>query len=271
MTAPDTTPAASGQRDVLFALGMAAVSLAAAISSYSGLASLADLAGWNRRLALLLPLTIDAYAVTATRVWLSPKTAGRRARRWAKGNAIGAIATSVAGNAVSHAAAAHVFTPTWPVVVMVSAIPSIVLGLITHLWHLRNTPDPAPATASVPALAGSSAPAADAGSRSDAEAPAAVTAAASASESPTDPEAAQPGAPAARDERKPVRKSASQTQQEIAALRAEHPEASQVAIGKRLGLTDRTVRKYWADTAPIAPEPVRIEHVNGAALQPEAA
>jgi len=149
MTTPDTTgtPAPGGQHDALFATGMAAVSLAAAISSYSGLASLADLAGWNHRLALLLPLTIDAYALTATRVWLSPKTAGHRARRWAKGNAVGAIATSVAGNAVSHAAAAHVFTPSWAVVVLVSAIPSIVLGLITHLWHLRNTPDPVPATA----------------------------------------------------------------------------------------------------------------------------
>jgi hypothetical protein len=266
---PNST--APQQRDALFALGMAAVSLAAAISSYSGLASLADLAGWNRRLALLLPLTIDAYALTATRVWLSPKTAGRRARRWAKGNAIGAIATSVAGNAVSHAAAAHVFAPTWPVVVTVSAIPSIVLGLITHLWHLRNTPDPAPATAAVPVAA----PAAATALKSD------EAAALSVSVTPdgvsfTDAEAegaqAGPDEPVARnDTRKPVRKSAAQTAQEIAALRAEHPEASQVAIGKRLGLTDRTVRKYWTQTNPSVPEPVRIEHVNGAAPVPEAA
>jgi hypothetical protein len=239
-----------GQRDALFALGMAAVSLSAAVSSYSGLASLADLAGWNHRLALLLPLTIDAYAVTATRVWLSPKTAGRRARRWAKGNAVGAIATSVAGNAVSHAAAAHVFTPSWPVVVMVSAIPSIVLGLITHLWHLRNTPDPAPAGA-----AGWSALTAAAGSRSDTEAPLPVAAPVPVSAAPSgleapvpDPVAAVPITP--NGERKPGRKSAAETADEIAALRAEHPEASQVAIGKRLGLTDRTVRKYWATTAP---------------------
>ena len=95
-TTLDQTGAHAPNRDVLFALGMAAVSLAAAVSSYSGLATLADLVGWNHRLALLLPVTIDAYALTATRVWLSPKTAGHRARRWAKGNAIGAIATSVA-------------------------------------------------------------------------------------------------------------------------------------------------------------------------------
>lgn len=38
----------------------------------------------------------------------------------------------------------------------------------------------------------------------------------------------------------------------VAALRARHPELSQVAIAKRLKVTDRTVRKYWTDTA--APE-----------------
>jgi hypothetical protein len=241
MTTPDTTTPSGSQRDALFALGMAAVSLAAAISSYSGLASLADLAGWNHRLALLLPLTIDAYAVTATRVWLSPKTAGRRARRWAKGNAIGAIATSVAGNAVSHAAAAHVFTPSWPVVVMVSAIPSIVLGLITHLWHLRNTPDPAPAPAPVPATA-------PAATNSAAEATGPLAAQVPADAPPSD--AAAPAPATRNDERKPGRKTAAQTAEDIAALRVAHPEASQVAIGKRLGLTDRTVRKYWATTAP---------------------
>lgn len=141
MTTSTTTPAPG--RDVLFGLGMAAVSLAAAISSYSGLASLADLAGWNHKLALLLPVTIDAYAMTATRVWLSARTP-QHARRWARRNAIGAILTSVAGNGIAHAARAGEFHVGWPIVVAVSAIPSIVLGLITHLWHLRNTPDPTP-------------------------------------------------------------------------------------------------------------------------------
>jgi len=243
MTAPETvhlaavnTPEATtsdtpeSQRDVLFALGMAAVSLAAAISSYSGLASLADLVGWNHRLALLLPLTIDAYALTATRVWLSPKTASRRARRWAKGNAIGAIATSVAGNAVAHAANAHVFHVTWPVVVAVSAIPSIVLGLITHLWHLRNTPEAAFVSVAVAEEAAAELPA---------PVPIQVPAI-----------APQVAAPAPRKTTRATgRKS---TAAAVAALRAKHPELSQVAIAKRLKVTDRTVRKYWTDTA--APE-----------------
>jgi hypothetical protein len=131
---------------------MAAVALAAAVSSYSGLATLATDCGWHHRLSLLLPLTIDAYAMVATRAWLAQTTA-RRTRRWARGNAIGAITVSVAGNAASHAATAGVIHITWPIVVAVSAIPSIVLGLITHLWHLVDPPvntsivDPAPAVA----------------------------------------------------------------------------------------------------------------------------
>lgn len=251
--------------DRLFALGMAAVSLAAAVSSYSGLAALADLAGWNHRLALLLPITIDAYALTATRVWLSPKTAGQRARRWAKGNAIGAIATSVAGNAVSHAAAAHVFAPSWPVVVMVSAIPSIVLGLITHLWHLRNTPDsavPVADGAPVPVTSPATAPATSSGP----EAPVPVAATAADDTSSSDAEAPTPVP--RNNEHQSGRKTAAQTAQQIAALRTAHPEASQLAIAKKLSLTDRTVRKYWAATAPGSS---LIEHVNGSALQPEAA
>lgn len=229
MSARETT-APDSQRDVLFALGMAAVSLAAAVSSYSGLASLADLVGWNHRLALLLPVTIDAYALTATRVWLSPKTASRRARRWAKGNAIGAIATSVAGNAVAHAANAHVFHVSWPVVVAVSAIPSIVLGLITHLWHLRNTPEAASAPVAI-------AP----------ETPAVVPVPVPVQVPVIEPEATAP-APRKRAQ-STGRKS---TAEAVALLRAKHPELSQVAVAKRLKVTDRTVRKYWTDLA--APE-----------------
>jgi hypothetical protein len=48
-------------------------------------------------------------------------------------------------------------------------------------------------------------------------------------------------------ERKPGRKS---TRDRIAALRANRPELTQVAVGNKLKLTDRTVRKYWAATTP---------------------
>jgi hypothetical protein len=57
--------------------------------------------------------------------------------------------------------------------------------------------------------------------------------------------------------RKPVRKSGRKsTADRIAALRANDPEMTQVAVAKKLSLTDRTVRTYWAATAPV-------EHANG--------
>ena len=141
------------KRDLLSVLGMVAVAGAAAFTSYSGLSGLAELAGWPSKLALMLPITIDAYAMTATRVWLSPARLTKKARAWARGNAIGAISMSVLGNTIYHAAAAHVLSVTWPVVVGISAIPSIVLGLTVHLWHVADDLEPEPASKKSPGAA----------------------------------------------------------------------------------------------------------------------
>lgn len=146
-------PTAPARRDWLLATGMTLVGLAAAASSFSGLFDLARRTGWLLWLCALLPLTVDAYAMTATRVWLAKSTCNAYARRWAKANAIGAITVSVAGNAVDHAVAAGVFRMVWPLVVAVSAIPPIVLGLLVHMAHLRHLPP-----------AGEAAPTADTGS-----------------------------------------------------------------------------------------------------------
>jgi hypothetical protein len=42
------------------------------------------------------------------------------------------------------------------------------------------------------------------------------------------------------------------TAEAVAQLRAKYPELSQVAVAKRLKVTDRTVRKYWSDPTPEA-------------------
>ena len=76
----------------------------AAVASFSGLQGLAHIAGWPVRLAWLLPVTLDAYAMTSARVWLAASTRSAAARRFARANAIGAIAASIAGNATYHAA-----------------------------------------------------------------------------------------------------------------------------------------------------------------------
>ncbi len=86
----------------------------------------------------LLPLTVDAYAMTATRVWLVNSTRSVRTRRFARWNAVGAVGLSVLGNAVWHLIAAGLLRVTWVIVVVVGAVPAVVLGLLSHLAVLRT-------------------------------------------------------------------------------------------------------------------------------------
>jgi hypothetical protein len=129
--------------------GMAVAAASAATASFTGLRGLALVAGWPDRLAWLLPVTIDAYAMTSARVWLAGISHTRRARRFAQANAIGAIGTSIVGNAAYHAVSVHLLTVSWPIVVVVGAVPAAVLGLTAHLHALRtierDRPDERPA------------------------------------------------------------------------------------------------------------------------------
>lgn len=73
-------------------------------------------------------------------MWLSGANP-RRAVRFARANAIGAITTSIVGNAAYHAAAADLIIVTWPVVVAVGAVPAAVLGLTAHLHAVQTVQD----------------------------------------------------------------------------------------------------------------------------------
>jgi hypothetical protein len=127
------------------------------------------------RLSWLLPIAVDAYAVTATRVWL--RTAGTaRTAAYARRNAVGAIVLSVAGNATFHgltAAGVATLATTgwgWLLVVAVSAVPPVMLGLVAHLHalvsgdHRTAETTTRPGSETAPA-AGSTAPAETSGSR----------------------------------------------------------------------------------------------------------
>src|SRR5204862_6788340 len=69
----DTTAAGTeaAPRDWWVIAGMTTAAASAAVASFAGLRGLAGAAGWPGRLAWLLPITIDAYAVTSARVWLA--------------------------------------------------------------------------------------------------------------------------------------------------------------------------------------------------------
>lgn len=127
-----------GTRDWWVILGMTVTAMSAAVSSFSGLRSLAAATGWPEALSPLFPLTVDAYTMTATRVWLSGSTGSERARRFARWNAIMAIGLSLVGNAVWHLIAAQVLAVSWVIVVLVGAVPPAVLGLLSHLAVLRS-------------------------------------------------------------------------------------------------------------------------------------
>jgi hypothetical protein len=118
--------------------GLAVVALAAAVLSFDALRQLAVLAGTPGTLAWLLPVTIDAAALVATRVWLAGGAPGR-ARSFARFLALGMIGLSVAGNAVSHWLVAYQVTPPWWAVVAVAAVPPAVLGAVAHLAALAVT------------------------------------------------------------------------------------------------------------------------------------
>ena len=131
-------PATAGQRDWWVIVGMTVAAISAAVASFAGLRGLAEVAGWPDQLAWLLPVTIDAYAMTSARVWLAGMSG--RATGFARANAIGAIATSIVGNAGYHLVAAGLVAISWPIIVLVGAVPAAVLGLTAHLHALRTVP-----------------------------------------------------------------------------------------------------------------------------------
>jgi hypothetical protein len=133
-------------RDWWLVVGLSVTATAAAVGSFAGLRSLATATGWPDVLAPLLPVAIDTYAATASRAWLSQSTRSRRARRFARWNAIGAIGLSVLGNSAAHLISTGVVAVTWPVVLAVGAVPPTVLGLLAHLAALLQTQDEARAS-----------------------------------------------------------------------------------------------------------------------------
>ena len=129
------TSTSRAPRDRWVMIGMSIAATSAAVASFTGLRGLALVAGWPGRLAWLLPVTIDAYAMTSARVWLSGAT---QARRFARANAIGAIMASILGNAVYHTISVGLLDVSWPIIVVVGAVPAAVLGLTAHLHALRT-------------------------------------------------------------------------------------------------------------------------------------
>jgi len=130
-----------GDRDWWVITGMTTAGTSAALASFAGLRGLAAISGWPTGLAWLLPITIDAHAMTSARVWLAASTRSDSARKFARTNALGALTLSIAGNATYHAVGTGLLIVNWPIVVLVGAVPATVLGLTAHLHALRTRTD----------------------------------------------------------------------------------------------------------------------------------
>lgn len=166
MSATAVAPNRRAQRpDRIEAGGLAVVTTAAVVLSFSALAGLGILVGfgdlplpfgWRFPTSLLVPLCIDAYAATAARIAVnrhySPAT-----RKQAMIHGVVAIGVGILGNAAYHLIEADVVDlgdARVTLVIAVSIIPPIALGALVHLMslcaadrratHDGPTPDQAP-------------------------------------------------------------------------------------------------------------------------------
>jgi hypothetical protein len=129
------------------------IGLAAAVAVWSGWVGLGQLAGfgvihplpgiWDAlriNTAVVLPLSVEAYAAYALRVWLSTDTNNQRTQRFAKRSAIASMIIGAVAQVVYHlmSAAGYSHAP-WPVVTLVATVPVVVLGLASALAKLVTT------------------------------------------------------------------------------------------------------------------------------------
>lgn len=125
------------------------IALPAAVAVWSGWVGLGTLCGfgvirplpgiWDSahlNTAITLPIGVESYGSYALAAWLSPGVP-QSARTFAKWSAIGALTLGMLGQVAYHLlSAAHAARAPWPVVVLVSSLPVVVLGFGAALSHL---------------------------------------------------------------------------------------------------------------------------------------
>jgi hypothetical protein len=124
------------------------MALPAAVAVWSGWVQLGMMCGfgvvqplpgivpWHINTAVTLPVGTEAYAAFALGAWLHSATA-ERAKKFARNSAIGSLALGVSAQVSYHLLAASGATRApWPVTVLVSSVPVVVLGFGAALSHL---------------------------------------------------------------------------------------------------------------------------------------
>jgi DNA-directed RNA polymerase specialized sigma24 family protein len=212
----------------------------AAVAVWSGWVGLGSLCGFGivhplpgiadsfrLNTAITLPVGVESYGAYALGAWLTPGVSPG-ARRFARRSALGSLLLGMAGQVIYHLlAAAHAHRAPWPVVVLVSCLPVVTLGFgaaLTHLLRAQADAEPASEADTSPATEPDTAPA--------------ITTAAAAVTRPARTRAPGRTSTAAR----------------VTRLRDRHPDMPAADIARRLGVSDRTVRRHLA-ARPHSPEP----------------
>lgn len=134
------------KRDWVLIVAVVLVAASTVIASFTAQSGLGEHAGWlayvtlfhtvDLHLSWLLPLTVDAYGVAATRIATNKLRYSPEVRQQAFRHALAAVAVSVVANAVFHLLEAHVIVLggyAWVLVVAVSIVPPVALGGLAHV------------------------------------------------------------------------------------------------------------------------------------------
>lgn len=129
---------------------LALIGLAAAVAVWSGWVGLGEMAGFGPinllpgvgggftvNTAVVLPISVEAYAAYALRVWLATSRHSATTTQFAKVSTITSLVVGGAAQVVYHLlAAAGWGQAPWPVTMLVSLVPVLVLGLASALAKL---------------------------------------------------------------------------------------------------------------------------------------
>ena len=130
------------------------IALPAAVAVWSGWVGLGGMSGFGvihplpgiidsfrLNTAITLPIGVEAYGAYALGAWLH-HSVPESARKFARRSAIGSLLLGMLGQVAYHLlAAAHRVTAPWPVIVLVSCLPVVVLGFGAALTHLIGRPE----------------------------------------------------------------------------------------------------------------------------------
>jgi DNA-binding transcriptional ArsR family regulator len=247
------------------------LALPAAVAIWSGWVGLGQMAGFGpvRLLpgiadqvvinsAITLPVGMEAYSAYALHVWLSPGIT-RRAASFARTSAIGALLLGSAGQVAYHLlSAANVTTAPWPVVAVVACLPVAVLGMGAALAHLVREPvdQDEPASSGQPVDQGEPAGQEPAPvERQDQGIPIEHEDQGGPVESQPVPASVVGPARARKPRPRTTGRSGRSAAERIDRARARYPEAGTAEIARRVGVSDRTVRRHLnppqTDTGPV--------------------